>query len=76
MTVNHYAGLNAVLGPDQKIEFEASADAITLDIPESGSIIAETSWKIVPLMRPRVISTMIIYNCLPWMMNQRCDTCT
>ena len=60
MTVNHYAGLNAVLGPDQKIEFEASADAIALDIPESGSIIAETSWKIVPLMRPRVISTMII----------------
>ena len=47
VTVNHYAGLNAVLGPDQVIKFEASADAITLDIPESGVIIAET-WKIIP----------------------------
>ena len=62
MTVSYYAGLNAVLGPDQEIEFETNADAITLDIPESGSIIAETSWKIVPVMRLWVISAMIMVN--------------
>ena len=62
VTVSYYAGLNAVLGLDQEIEFETNADAITLDIPESGSIIAETSWKIVPLMRLWVISAMIMVN--------------
>ena len=51
MTEEHYAKLRGTPGPEQEIDFES--DAVTLDIPERGGA-TEKSWKIVPLMRPRV----------------------
>ena len=51
---------DAVFGPDQPVEFESSANMITLDIPIEGLTVED--WKITPLVRPvvRIIACWFI----------------